>query len=48
MKDLFLLLGSATLKGKGPPPPPTTSRNFSSTLTEAYTTESSGEKVAER
>ena len=38
MKDLFLLLDSATLKGKGPPPPSTTCRNFPSTLTEAYIT----------
>jgi len=35
MKDLFLLLDSAILKGKGPPPPPTTSKNIPSTKDQA-------------
>jgi len=48
MKDLFLLLDSAILKGKGPPQPPTTSRHFPSTLTGAYMTENRSEKLAER
>jgi len=47
MKDLFLLLDSAILKGKGPPPPPT-SRNFPSTLKEAYMIENKSKKPAER
>ena len=48
MKDLFLLLDSAILKGIGPPPTPTTSRNFPSTITEAYMIENRSEKLGER
>jgi len=48
MKDLFLLLDSTILEGKGPPPPPTTYRNFPSTLTEAYMIENKSKEPAER
>jgi len=36
IKDLLLLLDSITLNGNGRPSPPKNSKNFPSTLTEAY------------